>query len=85
MNRRGFLTSLGAALAAPAVITTPGLLMPVRSAPARIVHPFDQWSETCPRIRVERGPDGSRIIVFREPGIYAAPPFPLAFKRSTHA
>lgn len=28
MNRRGFLTGL---LAAPAVITTPGLLMPVRA------------------------------------------------------
>ncbi len=34
MNRRGFLTGL---LASPAVITTPGLLMPVKA-----------WSETWP-------------------------------------
>ena len=31
LSRRGFLAGLGAALAAPAVIRTPGLLMPVRS------------------------------------------------------
>ena len=30
-SRRGFLVGLGAAVAAPAVIRTPGLLMPVRS------------------------------------------------------
>lgn len=30
MNRRSLLLGLGAALAAPAVIRTPGLLMPVR-------------------------------------------------------
>jgi len=30
MKRRGFLVALGAALFAPAVIRTPGLLMPVR-------------------------------------------------------
>ena len=30
MNRRGFLQGL---IAAPAVITTPGLLMPVKAAP----------------------------------------------------
>jgi hypothetical protein len=34
MNRRGFLTGL---IAAPAVILTPGLLMPVRAQ--RILHP----------------------------------------------
>lgn len=31
MNRRGFLRGIIAACAAPAIITTPGLLMPVRS------------------------------------------------------
>lgn len=30
IQRRGFLTGLGALLAAPAIIRTPGLLMPVR-------------------------------------------------------
>lgn len=30
MNRRGFLCTLACALAAPAIIRTPGLLMPVR-------------------------------------------------------
>jgi|SRR5580700_4923208 hypothetical protein len=30
MNRRGFLGSLLASLAAPAIIRTPGLLMPIR-------------------------------------------------------
>lgn len=30
MNRRGFLFGLSAALAAPAIIRTPGLLMPVK-------------------------------------------------------
>lgn len=30
MNRRRFLTGLGAALCAPAIIRTPGLLMPVK-------------------------------------------------------
>lgn len=30
MNRRNFLTGVAAAVAAPYVITTPGLLMPVR-------------------------------------------------------
>lgn len=30
MNRRGFLTGLVSAIAAPAVVTTPGLLMPLR-------------------------------------------------------
>lgn len=32
IHRRGFLTGLGALLAAPAIIRTPGLLMPVRPA-----------------------------------------------------
>lgn len=31
--RRGFLAGLGALLAAPAIIRTPGLLMPVRPLP----------------------------------------------------
>lgn len=31
LRRRGFLAGLGAALAAPAIIRTPGLLMPIRS------------------------------------------------------
>ena len=30
LQRRGFLTGLAAALAAPAIIRTPGLLMPVK-------------------------------------------------------
>jgi hypothetical protein len=30
MNRRGFLTGLTAALCAPAIIRTPGLIMPVK-------------------------------------------------------
>lgn len=30
MRRRGFLSGLGAMLAAPAIIRTPGLIMPVR-------------------------------------------------------
>lgn len=35
MKRRGLLLGLGAALAAPAVIRTPWLLMPVREIPDR--------------------------------------------------
>ena len=33
MNRRGFIAGLGALLAAPAIIRTPGLLMPVKAPP----------------------------------------------------
>jgi len=33
MNRRGFIAGLGALLAAPAIIRTPGLLMPVKRLP----------------------------------------------------
>ena len=33
MQRRAFLAGLGALVAAPAVIRTPGLLMPVRAVP----------------------------------------------------
>ena len=32
LRRRGFLAGLGAILAAPAIIRTPGLLMPVKPA-----------------------------------------------------
>ena len=35
LARRGFLGGLGALLAAPAIIRTPGLLMPVKAVPAR--------------------------------------------------
>lgn len=45
MNRRGFLGGLLAAVAAPAVITTPGLLMPVST---RIVRAYDVWNDTMP-------------------------------------
>lgn len=38
LNRRGFLTGLAASsLAAPAIISTPGLLMPVRALPVDVV------------------------------------------------
>ncbi len=40
MNRRGFLTGMLALGAAPAIITTPGLLMPVRA----IALPFNDGS-----------------------------------------
>ncbi len=38
ISRRNFLRGLGAALAAPAVIRTPGLLMPIR---ALVTDPID--------------------------------------------
>src|SRR5690348_6123223 len=43
MNRRSFLTGLGALIAAPAVIRTPGLLMPVRALvkPATMAAPVE--------------------------------------------
>lgn len=41
MNRRGFLRGLIAAAAAPAIITTPGLLMPVKPVRARrLIYPI---------------------------------------------
>lgn len=45
MNRRGFLFGMGAALAAPAIIRTAGLLMPIKPAlvvpdlPLRVLAP----------------------------------------------
>lgn len=41
MNRRGFIAGLGALLAAPAIIRTPGLLMPVKVQPVEEMH---MWS-----------------------------------------
>lgn len=64
LHRRGFLGGLAAALAAPAIITTPGLLMPVRPQPRRLI------------LRAPPLPDGYqrisggmiRMPVFYEPG-----------------
>lgn len=47
MNRRGFLGGMLVGLAAPAIIRTPGLLMPIKVATERysnfIVMGFDQF------------------------------------------
>lgn len=36
-TRRSFIAGLAAALAAPAIVRTPGLLMPVRPQPRRLI------------------------------------------------
>ena len=41
MNRRGFLTGIIAACVAPAIIKTPGLLMPIK--PALVTTPWEVW------------------------------------------
>jgi len=44
MNRRGFLTGIIAAAAAPAIIRTPGLIMPIK--PALVLPPREIWDAT---------------------------------------
>jgi hypothetical protein len=57
MRRRGFIAGLAAALAAPAVIRTPGILMPVRAVPAQLVRYADLMAIThrafVPRLFVD--------------------------------
>lgn len=66
MNRRGFLGGLIAALSAPAIIRTPGLLMPVRKW-----LPYDP-----PDVRVIYAPDGSiaSVTVLNPGSGYSHPP-----------
>lgn len=61
MNRRGFLQGL---IAAPAVITTPGLLMPVKAAP--LGYPFRAYGFGY-RNHVWRFADGTEHVFAYDP------------------
>lgn len=50
IQRRGFLAGLGALLAAPAIIRTPGLLMPVRPVLEPVWFGVD-WASTATHYR----------------------------------
>ena len=45
IRRRGFLAGLGVALAAPAIIRTPGLLMPVKPVRPVMVMTLDDYAQ----------------------------------------
>lgn len=67
MNRRHLLLGLGALVAAPAVIRTPGLLMPVRGIPDRYVIRLGAWAVLRDRAfdgpwRVEFAGVGAQVI-----------------------
>lgn len=57
-TRRSFLTGLGSLLAAPAVITTPGLLMPVKALPKR-------WVPCVAEVTVPLGFDHGWLMHFQ--------------------
>jgi hypothetical protein len=57
ISRRGFLGGIVAALAAPAIIRTPGLLMPVKRA--LIVEPDSAWVQAEFRSRLGNGVIGA--------------------------
>lgn len=46
MNRRGFLAGIIAAAAAPAIIRTPGLIMPIKPALLEIGAEINTWGPT---------------------------------------
>lgn len=58
--RRGLLAGLGALLAAPAIIRTPGLLMPVKPPPIVMGMDFGrEAAETLVFYSTPTGPEGS--------------------------
>ena len=63
LRRRGLLAGIAAALAAPAIIRTPGLLMPVKVAPAGMAGPI--------------GPTGTYTVGARRPWGTTGPVGPL--------
>lgn len=70
LSRRGLLAGLGAAIAAPAIIRTPGLLMPVRRVPLDLgpvdVGPLRQRVYEAVYVELRRRAPGPRLISRQE-------------------
>lgn len=72
MNRRGFLKltagGIAAAIAAPYVITTPGLLMKVRATGIWLPSPVDAWLEDARKTIAESiAADMEHVLMYGNP------------------